>query len=113
MGKLVADYLNVKNDNGIVKDLSGNIIGIGGDNYSWVDETNNRDLGTTYTNDNGTPIIVNAYIVDSNTNAYIEVDSLKIAYTYPNEWECLTFIVPNGSTYTFNGTGLNAVIEFK
>ena len=113
MGKLVADYLNIKNDGGVIKDLDGNILGIGGDNYSWVDETDNRDLGTTYVNDTGRPIMVNAYIHDSDTNASIEVDDIKVAYTYKDTWGLLTCIVPNGSTYKFNGTDLNLAAELK
>lgn len=106
MGELVADYLNIKNDNGIVKDLSGKILGIGGNDYTWIDETANRSGTTTYTNTTGKPILVSISVQTTTTVEYgFSVNGVRVSYkvgrstTSSNISVGDTIIVPNGSTY--------------
>ena len=106
MGKLVADYLNIKNDGGVIKDLDTNILGFIGDSYSLVDEADNRDSDTTYTNDTGKPILIVCTFPSSSSDQtlHIYVDDNEIYNFYAPEnttTRNATFAVPAGSTYKY------------
>jgi len=114
-----------------VEQVSGtpkNLLGIGGDGYSWVDETTNRALDTVYTNDTGKPIFVKATLGDDGGSpnyfhSYFYIDDVRVDYKGANSiGASVSFtvggIVPNGSTYkattsSDDGTKVTAWFELK
>jgi len=78
------------------------LLGVGGQGYSWVDETANRASGTTYTNTMGKPLQVNVSAATSE-NQNVRVDGLIIGFTTSTSTNTpFNFIVPSGSTYKFS-----------
>jgi len=92
-----------------VDGVQGALLGVGGQGYSWVDETANRALGTTYTNTYGKPIII---VVGSYTTAGVYelkllasinggspiafgIDSTPNGHTSPGGM----LVIGNGDTY--------------
>jgi hypothetical protein len=82
-----------------------------------------RSLGTTYTNSTGKPIMVAASVRGGDTvgAASAVVDSITI-FTSTTSSCCgvpqisffpFSFIVPDGSTYRINGTGLSTWAELR
>jgi len=70
-----------------------------GVNQSWIDETANREVSTTYTNSTNKPIVVS---VSNNYGGYFYVDGNKAGrYKVSNTIISMTIIVPSGSTYKF------------
>lgn len=82
-----------------------------GYNQKWQDVTANRTFNTTYTNTMNKPIVV--YIVGSTNSGHqlsftldgIVCNHFKFSSTGQNI--NLTIIVPQGSSYSFNGNGVN------
>jgi hypothetical protein len=93
-------------------------IGVG---QTW--QSPSRSLGTTYTNSTGKPIMVAASVRGGDTvgAASAVVDSITI-FTSTTSSCCgvpqisffpFSFIVPDGSTYRINGTGLSTWAELR
>jgi len=93
----------------LVDGVQGALLGIGGQGYSWVDETANRVVGTTYINTYGKPIMVALNLISTAATAIsLTIDSISIW----SDYQSLTnrrisiegAIIPNGSTYILNIT---------
>ena len=78
----VNDLQNLSGGSPTLGGTAKDLLGIGGDGYSWIDETANRDLDTTYTNNTGKPIEVSITIYgDSEANGVqLIVDDIVITY---------------------------------
>jgi len=88
---------------GVQKDL----LGIGGDGYSWVDETANRDSDTNYTNDNGKPIlfcITTEYDTDNTTSLHIDDIVVSQINGGGTSQTSSTISIADGSTYKCKGS---------
>lgn len=95
-------------------------VGVG---QTWQNVAGSRSLGTTYTNSTGAPIQVAASITGGDTigAASATVDSVTVLYA--STISCcgvpqkslfpFSFIVPNGSTYSISGAGLNTWAELR
>ena len=94
------------------------LLGIGGDGYSWVGETDNRDFETTYTNDTGKPIEVLATVIMDNTSTnrfggVFKVDDVNVLnIEMPSDGSDYHYLyarclVPDGSTYYFSKSDSN------
>lgn len=87
-----------------------------GDNQTWQDMTATRLLGTNYTNSTGRSIMVQ---VRSYTNGNVcagTVDGLLLAgasLSSTDGYPSVTFIVPPGSTYSFQSTSLSRWVELR
>ena len=87
-----------------------------GDYQTWQDVTGSRILGTTYTNSTGRSIMVQ---VRSYTNGNVcapTVDGLLLAgasQSSTDGYPSVTFIVPPGSTYSFESTSLSRWVELR
>ena len=82
-----------------------------GVNQTWTDVTSSRVLGTTYTNSTGKPILVyvTALGVASSTANYGSVLVNGVVYgrlggTYGGTSGSISFVVPNGGTYSVANT---------
>ena len=92
--------MSVKVDGVEVADL-----GVGGQGFSWVDETSNRQANVTYTNTTSKPIMVSISIHDRDgleaAGFSFIVDGVSM-FTHHNPqgaYGGATFIVPANSTY--------------
>ena len=81
-------------------------LGLGITGETWNDVSSSRSLGTTYTNSNSYPILVNVTISDTVVNQvhYFTVNGLVVASTYVgsnlnSENMFMSAIVPPGKTY--------------
>jgi len=101
-------------------DIASRDFVVGGDGYSWVDETVNRSAGTTYTNTTGKPIMVSvSSYLGSSSPLELLVDGVLICmggtggtvqyYRYTN----VQAIVPNGSTYAISTPTISVWSELK
>jgi alkyl sulfatase BDS1-like metallo-beta-lactamase superfamily hydrolase len=82
-----------------------------GVNQTWQSVVGSRALGTTYTNSTGKPIMVNvaATIINTTTITAV-VDGVTVAQengtgASSNAPATVSFIVPNGSTYSVSNSG--------
>jgi len=97
-------------DADLVQGIPKDLLGIGGDGYTWVDETANRAKGVTYTNTAGKPILLSiAVLATTNTGFTLSVDGIIVynSTTYTDFRTNLVCIVPNGSTYTISDSTYN------
>ena len=104
-------------DADLVQGVTKDLLGIGGDGYSWVDETDNRAIGTTYTNTYGKPIMICISTQDNSYTEHYYVDGVEIgmansATSYTTR-SPVTIIVPNNSTYSIDVSTLNYWFELK
>ena len=79
-----------------------------GVNQTWQDVTASRAFGVTYTNTTGKPIMVSISISNENKKREFTLDSIvfvvgEVSAAYYHTSTC-SFIVPNGSTYSYNST---------
>jgi hypothetical protein len=86
-------------------------VGAIGDGQTWQSVVGSRALGTTYTNSTGKPIMVNvaATIINTTTITAV-VDGVTVAQengtgASSNAPATVSFIVPNGSTYSVSNSG--------
>lgn len=93
-----------------------------GYNQTYQDVTSSRALSTTYTNSTGKPIFVTVTNVASSgtqgiiINAIVSGATISSAGTYyvsGNEYCNLSFIVPNGATYSVTVTSAGSVTLYK
>lgn len=102
-----------------VDGIDANLLGIGGAGYQWVDETNNRTAGTTYTNTTGHPIMVAIkYITSAGTTNYLTIDGLSniipaSTVTSANYVSGLTVIIPIGSTYSLTNNEISTLYWYE
>jgi hypothetical protein len=81
-----------------------------GKNQAWSDQSANRVSGTTYTNSTGRPIqvVIGGYLSGSNQAKNVFVDGVAVMVFYGDlastNRDNLSFIVPNGSTYSASFT---------
>jgi len=104
-GSLIVDSINNE-------DVSSGFFGVG---QTWQDVTGSRASGVTYTNTTGKPITV-IFSVESTDTQVVRgyVDSYQVARFVcfagggGNALDCMSFIVPNSSTYKidYSSTGL-------
>jgi len=84
-----------------VPDLS---IGVG---QTWQNVAASRSSGVTYTNSTGKPIMVAITVGVTGATSFLSVDSVSVGAATTvsgfSNLQQLTAIVPNGSTYIFNG----------
>jgi len=82
--------------------------GLGLSGETWVDETDNREFDTTYTNDTGKPILISINIIgygDNRLGVYFYIndvrqsDILSENANSNSDRRTLTFIIPIDSTY--------------
>jgi hypothetical protein len=94
-----------------VDGVQGALLGIGGQGYSWVDETANKVSDTTYTNTTGKPIIIKVGSTvgtdtSQNFSFDISVDGVRHGFNsqlYGSNTGIVDIsIVPNGATYKVN-----------
>lgn len=99
-----------------------NTFGKLGAGQNWVDVTSSRTLDTTYTNDTGRDILIYYSIKTKGGTAWVLVNGTLKFYgtTLINTTAYTTsspiVIIPNGSTYSYNGTGavsINGIYEFR
>jgi len=92
------------------------IFGVGGDGYKWVDETDNRDFDTTYTNTTGKPIqlIIRTDSASGTYNtSYVNVDGVTVSYFGhydgdSSEHSVLhSVIIPSNNTYELKRDNTN------
>ncbi len=109
-------------DADLVQGVPKNLLGIGGDGYSWHDETSNRSAGTTYTNTTGKPIMVNIFSNQGNNctvsiEVFIDGVSVPLAADNSSDYpQCGgNVIVPAGSTYkvAIYNASVNKWLELK
>lgn len=83
--------------------LAGSEYGLGV-NQTWQDVSASRAANTTYTNSTGKPIFVSVYRGSADNSAIITIDGIDIMTDNGDSGSggSLSFIVPNGSTYSFN-----------
>jgi phage-related tail fiber protein len=116
------DGANSGLDADLVQGVTKDLLGIGGNGYSWVDETNNRDLNVTYTNTTGKPIMVSVACYSSSNNVYLSfyINDTIIGsnqnYLVGSE-DCgvtvgLTVIIPPENTYKVELAG-NGSLSIK
>jgi len=74
---------------------------LGSVKQSWQDVLSSRAVGTIYTNTTGRPIMVAITKQSDGSNTSFRVDGIIIAGVYPSsgQYNAITFIVPNSSTY--------------
>jgi len=92
---------NVEQVNGV----QGALLGVGGQGYSWVDETSNRALGTTYTNTYGKPMQVSAEVGSNGSNFgdfYVNGTVYSLFFGANCKFE---LIIPAGATYKMTASG--------
>jgi hypothetical protein len=82
-------------------------IGVG---QTWQDMTSSRTAGTTYTNSTGKPIQVIASFQSSNQTNFTTgtINGLTVygsVTTSSGHWGTISYIVPNGNTYSANMNG--------
>ena len=92
-----------------INTTANNAIGVG---QSWQDVLSNRALNTNYTNTTGKPILISytGYIGGSQGTIIAKVDGINVAQTSARDSGLngnLSFIVPNGSTYSIIGAQNN------
>jgi len=94
-------------DADLVQGVPRNLFGIGGDGYTWVDETDNRVSGATYTNTTGRPIMVAIHVVSSSRAQDHEfyIDGSSVIKQRGGDPIFVFCIIPNGSTYKLTITG--------
>ena len=111
-----------KIDAGYVDGVERNMLGIGGSGYAWVDETANRSIGVTYTNNSGKPIQVSIVTTSAVQHSVVnlEVDGMVVGKSRNpsadgvNSMDTMTAIVPNGSTYVIiEVSGTTGFYEWK
>lgn len=120
-GSPFTDVMTVNADNSV--SFPGNVAsGVLGAGQTWQDVTSSRVSGTTYTNSTGKPICVSVFsVIYSNGINVLEgyVQGVLVArqrhqstYTEAN-W--ISFIVPNGSTYSTvsSGAAIGAWMELR
>ncbi len=85
---------------------TGTEYGIGGDGYTWVDETANRAVGTTYTNTTGNAmsIAVRSYASAASSSLSILINGVETGLSGNGGTAAANYgtcygIVPSGSTY--------------
>jgi len=92
---------------------------VGSPSQTWTDVTASRAFGTTYTNSTGRPILVCVVATSSGLNGNKLVNgnisgtaviSNGFNSTTGNNFPSVTFVVPNGSTYSADTTGSNVTI---
>jgi hypothetical protein len=100
--------INATTVNGTPKEL----LGIGGEGYQWVDETDNREFGTEYTNTSGKPIQLNISFDDNSSDDdgsydfYIDGTSVcNSSWASAVPRIAINPIIPNGSSYELSMTG--------
>lgn len=82
-------------------------IGVG---QTWTDVSGSRTAGTTYTNSTGKPIqVIASFQSSSQTNFTTGTINGLTVYgsvtTSSGHWGTISFIVPNGNTYSANMNG--------
>ena len=82
-------------------------IGVG---QTWTDVSGSRTAGTTYTNSTGKPIQVIASFQSSNQSNFTTgtINGLTVygsVTTSSGHWGTISYIVPNGNTYSANMNG--------
>jgi hypothetical protein len=89
-----------------------NALAIGVD-QTWQNLTASRVVGTTYTNSTGRPIAVSIYASTTNPGGRLTVDGITVSYQYIASGTAgaagPSAIIPNGSTYVYNGGNNNTV----
>ena len=112
----IGSGLDADSVQGVTKDL----LGIGGDGYALVDETANREAGTTYTNTYGKPIEVSVNIgTDGSTGTLrvmLLVDGEKVSCGSDSDTSyspkaSARAIIPNGSTYSVDSGTISGTIS--
>ena len=101
-----------------VDGVQGVLLGIGGAGYSFVNETANRVLGTTYSNTTGKPIQLVITLIHSGisgNSSLITIDGVSIGYATTVDIDSgrlavQNIVIPNGSTYSV--TGVNLAIDY-
>jgi hypothetical protein len=78
---------------------NGSAIGVG---QTWQDLSGSRTFGTTYTNSTGKPILVMINANGARVTGSFTIDSVTLSISNIDFTQPYTFIVPNGSTYSFN-----------
>jgi len=94
-------------DADLVQGVTKDLLGIGGDGYTWVDETANREAGTTYTNTYGKPIML--YVGNNNESVlsfYVDDVEFRGVADVMGTVGLVQIIVPNGSSYKLHEDGL-------
>ena len=86
---------------------TGDVIGVG---QTWQDVTGSRTAGTTYTNSTGKPIQVIVSFQSSNQTNFAlgTINGLTVygsVTTSGSHWGTISYIVPNGNTYSANMNG--------
>ncbi|WP_264966658.1 phage tail protein [Providencia rettgeri] len=84
----------------------------------YIDVSASRSSGVTYTNTGATPRVVFISITKSVSNPKVTffVDGVEVGYTYNSSEGALTsgmFIVPIGSTYSFNANSSVRIMELN
>lgn len=77
---------------------------------TWKNKLSLRVHNTTYTNDTGKPILVNAVIEETSngTNYTVTVDGVIVGQTSTVALNNIDFIVPAGSSYIYNKSSVSA-----
>lgn len=89
---------------------NGSAIGVG---QTWQDLSGSRTFGTTYTNSTGKPILVMINANGARVTGSFTIDSVTLSISNIDFTQPYTFIVPNGSTYSFNLGSLGFWAELR
>ena len=97
--------------NGIEISKASQMIGVG---QTWIDETSNRALGTTYTNTTGKPIFIIIYCATGATQTYY-INGIKVGDVADSGGgeHTVSFVIPDGDTYMISGGALTSLFELK
>ena len=94
--------------------LTSQVIGVG---QTWQNVTGSRTIGSTYTNSTGKPITVIIACTGNGANGLfgLTLNGAVTVYspsTYTTGvWTSMTFIVPDGNTYTTSQQGSNVTLQ--
>lgn len=97
---------------GITQPSSG--FGIG---QNWGDVTGSRSIGSSYTNNTGKPIMVIIAATSNGVNGLFNVlINNAVSFLSPSgyisgAWTTVSFVVPNGQTYSTSQQGSNVTLQ--
>jgi phage-related tail fiber protein len=102
--------INATTVNGTPKEL----LGIGGEGYQWVNETNNREIGTVYQNTTESSIFVLISANFDDNTKFFKIDGNNNARpSNSNYLQRIASIVPPGSDYELEGGDVSIWSELK
>ena len=100
-----------------VDGVQGALLGVGGAGYAWVDETANRALGVTYTNNTGKPIMISWNTNTTTGNSKMYINGVVVWWRYSSTGYTgagTDIIVPAWATYMISvGSATRYWFELK